>query len=116
MEENLIALLTTLCPRVFFDVAPEGTATPYVTLHHIGGKSLRALDGDHCGERNTYMQVNVWAASRLASMTLARAIEDELTTSADFQVVRPDGEPIADHDPDTNLFGTIQRFSIWATR
>lgn len=116
MEAKLVTLLETLCQRVFFDVAPEGTAAPYVTLHHIGGKSLRALDGDHCGERNTYMQVNVWAASRLASLTLARAIEDELTTSADFQVVRPDGEPIADHDLDTNLFGTIQRFSIWSTR
>jgi hypothetical protein len=116
MEENLIALLKTLCPRVFFDVAPEGTATPYVTLHHIGGKSLRALDGDHCGERNSFMQINVWAPSRLSSMTLARSIEDALVASSYFQSVRPDGEPIADHDPDTNLFGTIQRFSIWATR
>lgn len=116
MEANLIALLKTLCPRVFFDAVPEGTTAPYVAVHHIGGNSLRALDGDHCGERNSFMQINVWAPSRLSSMTLARSIEDALVASSYFQSVRPDGEPISDHDPDTGLYGSIQRFSIWATR
>lgn len=116
MEQNLLALLKTLCPSAFFDVAPAGTPGPFVTCHFIGGKSMRALDGDHCGERNSFIQINVWARTRMASMTLIRAIEDALIASTAFQVARPDGEPISDYDDDTELYGSIQRFSIWATR
>ena len=116
MEADLDALLKTLCPRTFSDVAPDGTVSPYVVWQGIGGQSLRALDGAHCGERNTYMQVSVWAKTRLAALTLIRQVEDALVDSDDFQVARPDSEPMSTFDPDTALYGSIQRFNIWATR
>ena len=31
MEADLVALLKTICTRTFPDVAPEGTAVPYIT-------------------------------------------------------------------------------------
>ena len=116
MEADLDALLKTLCPRTFADVAEETTPTPYIVWQGIGGQSLRALDGAHCGERNTYMQVSVWADTRLAALTLIRQVEDALVASPDFQVARPDSEPLSVLESAPKRYGSIQRFNIWATR
>jgi hypothetical protein len=32
MEADLVALLKTICARTFPDVAPEGTAVPYISM------------------------------------------------------------------------------------
>jgi hypothetical protein len=50
-------------------------------------------------------------------LTLIRQIEDAMCASAAF-TAKPEGEPLsqyeADHDPP--LYGSVQRFSIYATR
>lgn len=115
MEADLSALLKTKCPRVFPDVAPSGTTLPYVTWQGIGGESINTLSNEPADKRNTLMQVNVWSSTRLQALQMAREIEDAMRASAAF-VASPLGEPLSTYEPDVPVYGTLQRFSIWATR
>lgn len=115
MESDLSALLKTLCPRVFPDLAPVNTTAPYVTWQGLGGESARFMDGTAAPKRNTYMQINVWSKTRMEALTLIRAIEESLCTST-VMTVSPEGEPLSTYEPDTQLYGCIQRYSIWANR
>lgn len=115
LETDLIAALLTQCPRVFPDVAPYGTPTPYVTWQQIGGKPARFLDNTAADRRNAYIQINVWADTRLQASTLARQIEDALCASNALQAT-PQGEPVGAIDDGDQLRGTVQSFSIWGSR
>lgn len=115
MEADLNALLKTKCPRVFADVAAEGTAPPYVTWQGIGGESLGYLDNTAADKRHTLMQVSVWSQSRVQASTLIREIEDAMRASPEFTAT-PQGEPLSTYEPDTKLYGSIQRFLIWSAR
>ena len=115
MESNLSALLKTVCPRVFPDVAPEGTAAPYVTWQGLGGESIRFVDNTDGGKRDTLMQVSIWSNSRMEALTLIHQAEDLMCISSAFQC-RPEGGPISTYEPDTQLYGCIQRFSILAAK
>lgn len=115
MEADLNTLLKTKCPRVFADVAVEGTALPYVTWQGIGGESLGYLDNTAADKRHTLMQVSVWSQSRLQASTLIREIEVAMRASQDFTAT-PQGEPLSTYEPDTKLHGSIQRFLIWSLR
>lgn len=115
MEANLVTLLKTLCPRVHPDIAPEDTQTPYVTWQGIGGAPSRMLDKTAGDKRNTLMQINVWSESRLESLNLIRDIEDAMCASGAFLAV-PVGEPLSMYEEDPQLYGCVQRYSIWASR
>lgn len=115
LESDLVAVITPLCPRLFPDVAPYTTARPYVTYQHIGGIPLRYVDNQPADKRHTLLQVNVWADTRAAALTLARAIEEALCAATAF-TARPDSELLADVDPDTDRRGCLQDFSIWSPR
>lgn len=115
MESDLSALLKTICPRVFPDVAPAGTATPYVTWQGIGGEAVTFLDNTAVDKRNTFMQINVWSQTRLQALQTIRDIESALRSTSAF-VCKPLGEPISQYESDTQLYGAIQRFDIWAAR
>lgn len=115
MEADLSTVLKTVCPRVFPDVAPSGTAKPFMTWQALGGESLRFLDNAAPDKRNTYMQVSVYSTTRLEALNLIRAAEAALCASPAF-IVKPQGEPISTYEEDTTLYGAIQRYSIWAAR
>lgn len=115
MEADLVALLQPVCPRIYPDVAPAGVAKPYMTWQALGGEVLSFLDNTVGDKRNTLLQVNAWALTRKEATTLIRQAEDAIRTSAAF-VARPQGEAVSLHEPDTGLYGSIQRFSIWAAR
>lgn len=112
-ESNLDALLKTLCPRTFPDVAPLGTATPYMTWQQLGGESLRFLDNTTGDKRNVLLQINAWSKTRAEATALIRQIEEALCASALFIAI-PEGEALSLlEDP---LRGCVQRFSIYAAR
>ena len=89
MEADLNTLLKAKCPRVFPDVAPAGTVLPYVTWQGIGGESVGFVDNTAADKRNTLMQVNVWAATRLQALQMARDIEDAMRASAAASISNP---------------------------
>ena len=115
MESSLVTLLKTVCARVFPDVAPAGTVAPYATWQGIGGESIRFIDNTDGGKRDTLVQVSIWSQSRIEALTLIRRSEDLLCASSAFQC-RPEGESVSTYEPDTELYGCIQRFSILAAR
>lgn len=115
MESDLVTLLKTICPRVFVKVAPFGTVKPFVTYLGFGGESLRFLDNTAPDKRNTAVQISVWSTTEKEALTMIRAIEEALCLGAPF-TAKPMGESSPGDDPDLEVFGRIQRFSIWATR
>lgn len=114
-ESQLFAVLQAACPRVFPDVAPLGTATPYLTWQALGGASLRFLDNTASDKRNVLLQINSWSKTRAEATALIRQIEDALCASALF-IASPEGEALSTYESDTLLYGSIQRFSIYASR
>ncbi len=115
MEVDLVAILKTICPRVYPDVAPLGVINPYITWQAIGGEVARYLDNTAADKRNTLLQINAWALTRQEATMLIRQAEDALCGSAAF-VARPQGEALSMYEPDTKLYGSVQRFSVWAGR
>lgn len=115
MESNLCALLKAICPRVFPDVAPSGTPAPYITWQAIGGEALRYGDGTAPDKRNTLLQVSVWSETRADSLALIHQAEDAICASPTWQAA-PQAEAVSTHEPDTQLYGCIQRFDIWSAR
>lgn len=116
METGLVALLVGICPRTFPDVAPAGTALPYVVWQGLGGESLRYGDGTAPAKRNTYLQVSVWSETRAEALSMIRQVEESLATSPLFASADPESEARSTYEPETKRYGSIQRFSVWADR
>ena len=115
MESDLSTLLAAICVRTFPDIAPANTVTPYITWQALGGEAMRYTDGSAADRRNTLMQVNVWSKTRLEALTMIRQIEDAMCSFSGWQA-QPQGEAMSVYEPDTLLYGSIQRVEIWATR
>ena len=115
MESDLDALLKTKCQHVFPDVAPPGTAKPYVVWQALGGEAWRFADNVAPENRHTLMQVSVWSTTRLEALALIHQIEDAICAATQWQA-KPQAEARSTYEPDTGLRGSIQRFEIWATR
>lgn len=101
--------------RVFPDVAPYDTPMPYITYQQIGGQSVNYVDDAIPDSRNAIVQFNGWDATRSGAAALAKQIEDALRAAAAF-TARPVSEPISQHEPGLERYGTLQDFSIWADR
>lgn len=113
IETSIVSALAGLVAgRVFAEVAPELTATPYITYQQVGGKPVNFLDSAAPSKKNGRFQVNVWADNRAQASPLAGQVEDTLRAVAALQTTVL-GAPIATHDPDTKLKGTRQDFSFW---
>ena len=115
MEAALHTLLLTACPRVYPDVAPSGTAKPWVTWQSLGGESLGFLDNTAADKRHTLMQINAWATTRMQALQIARDIETLMRASTAF-IATPSGEAVSMYESDTALYGCVQHFDIYSTR
>ena len=115
LETDLHTLLSGICPRVFPDVADEGATRPFVTWQGLTGYVLRDISNTPADKRNTIMQINVWANTRLEAVTMIRQIEDAMYQSSSF-VAYPETEPLSSYDPDPPTYGSIQRFTIISSR
>lgn len=115
MESDLQTLLAGICPRTFPDVAPSGTVAPWVVWQGLGGASLRFVDNTAADKRNTLLQISVYSKTRSQALQLIRQIEDAITASMPL-IATPQGEPASTYEDDTKLYGSIQRYSIWAAR
>lgn len=115
LEAALHALLASLCPRVYPDVAPEPMpARPFVVYQQIGGEVINPIAHvpDVPDLRHARMQIAVWAATRLDASALARQIEDALRLWTVHRAA-PVGALTADYEHDTRLYGARQDFSVW---
>jgi hypothetical protein len=115
LETELLAVLKTVCPRVFPDVAPVSTTKPFVTYQQVGGEALTYLERATPDKVNALMQINVYAATRTEANNTARQIEQALTAATTLNA-KPDGALVALYEEDTEIRGARQDFSIWAQR
>lgn len=115
MEAALHALLLTLCPRVYPDAAPAGTARPFIVWQQVGGQALRYADNTAPALRHRLVQVSVWTASRTEALALVRSVEDALCAATAF-TARPSGESRSSAEPDIGFYESQQDFDIWGAR
>lgn len=115
LENQLQAALQALCPRVYPDVSPEGTATPYIVWHLYGGVPVQYTEGPQAAQRNALVQVNVWGASRTECNTLAHTVAAALLVHPTLQATAI-AEPHTAYDKELDLRGSMQDFSLWADR
>lgn len=106
------ALKSLVSNRVYPDVAPSGVARPYVTYQQVGGGAINFVDVTVPSKKNGRFQINVWADTRLSASNLARQVEDTLRAVPSLQTTVL-GAPFGVHEPETNLYGTVQDFSFW---
>lgn len=115
LEDDLMAALLALCPRVYLGVAPNSTPLPYVTLQHTGGRSLRYFDNAPAARRNALVKVNTLATTPMAAHALMLQIEEALCAAAAFQAT-PRGEPVGAYG-DADVAGNyLQTYSITGAR
>ena len=115
VEQQIEELLAAIVPRVFPDVAPAKTSTPYATYQQVGGRSIAFLGTDLPSTKNGRFQVNVWGKRRDEVAALALRIENAFMASEVIQA-EPLGEPVATYEEDTKLRGSRQDFSVWSDR
>lgn len=113
LEAQLHQALQALCPRVYADAAPQGTATPYVVWHQIGGQATQYTEGAMAPQRNAWVQINVWHTSRLLCNQLSLDIEAALVAHPALQVEVQSAISAA-YSEDAQLSGSMQDYSIWA--
>lgn len=115
-EDHIDAVLQHLAGgRVFPDVAPQGTARPFVTYQLVGGAPENYLSGDAPDKQQVRMQVNCWASQeqgRHVVSELAMLVEDAMRSATHLQVEVISGR-VSTYDEDTNMCGTMQDFSMY---
>lgn len=111
IEASIYTVLAAITPRVFPDVAPIDTPTPFVTYQQVGGKPANFVSGIP-SMRNGHFQINVWSATRAEAASLARQIEDAARLNSTLSAVTLGGV-VSTYEPETKLYGTRQDFSIW---
>lgn len=115
LEEKLVAVLLTVCPRVYQDFAPTDTQRPYLTFQQIGGEAVDFVDRTIASKENALIQVNVYSDSRKEAKAMIQQIEIALIQATDFQA-SPQAAPSNDFDVDMERYSSMQDFSIWADR
>lgn len=116
LEQDLMAVLETHCPRVHVGTAPHDTAQPYVTWQHVGGDPIVFLDNTVGDKRNAQIQINTWAETPLQAFTLLQAIEASLRAALAWFVAKPLSEPVTGYADGDEVSGYLQTFSITGAR
>lgn len=97
------------------DVAPPNAGLPRIVHQQAGGVALDFEEGTLPDRENCRVQVACWAASRLEATALAKLAEEAILAVPEFQATRLGGRTSV-HEPDTNLYGSRQDFSLWVLR
>ena len=113
LEAKIYTALSALVDdRVYPDVAPEGTAKPYITYQEVGGDAVNYVEGAVPDKQNAIVQINVWALSRIEASSLGKQAEDVLRLLVDVET-KVLGARVSLYESDTKLRGARQDFSIW---
>lgn len=114
IEEQLYTALEGLAEgRVFPDIAPQDTPTPYITYQAVGGEPIDMLDGTIPDKSNVRMQINVWSKSRIEASELGALVELTIRQQTSMQPTVLTGR-VATLDEETQYRGTMQDFSLFA--
>lgn len=98
--------------RVYPDVAPPGSSTPYVTYTVVGGRPVNYQSGEQPDRANARIQISCWSQSRIEASTLGSEIEAVIRESVALQPEVLTGR-VSTFDEETQYRGTRQEFSVW---
>lgn len=101
--------------RAYPDVAPVGAALPRIVHQQISGIATNYQEGTLPDQENSRVQVATWAPTRAEATAVAKLAEAALVAHPLLQVTRLGGRTSL-HEPETNLYGARQDFSVWAPR
>jgi len=112
-EDHIDGVLARLADgRVYPDVAPLGTDTPYITYQVVGGEPINFLSGDRPDKQFVRMQVNVWSKRRAEAAEISMLVEDALRSATELQVEVVSGRT-STYDEETDSRGTMQDFMLF---
>lgn len=115
-EAAIVPLLTALVAgRIHPDVAPSGAGLPRIVYQQVGGSAMTYLEGSLPDKENARMQIVCWASTRAAAIALAKQVEAAIVAAPNIQAT-PIGARISGYEQDTNLYSSMQDFSIWSAR
>ncbi len=113
---KIVALLSPLVGgRVFPMVAPPNVLRPYITYQQFGGQALSFLDKTLPNKANGYIQINIWSETKAVTAALAFQVEALMIGATAFDCDAM-SRPADDHEPDLNLYGSRQDFTVWDLR
>jgi hypothetical protein len=113
LEANLFNAMTALvAARVYPDIAPENTPTPYITYQQVGGKPVNFLGAEYSDKKNARIQINVWDTTRIGVAILTRLIENAMVAAPLYGLI--EGGVVASYEPELKLYGAMQDFSFWS--
>lgn len=116
LEAHLFSALAPLVnSRIFPDVADFDTPRPYIVWQQIGGAVVNFVEGAVPSCENAVIQITCWAETRAQAKELIKTIESTLITHTVLQA-RPQAASISVHEPELFRYGSLQDFSVWATR
>jgi hypothetical protein len=95
--------------RVFPDLAPEHTPTPWIVYSSAGGEAIVDLDGPD-ETQNTRVQVDVYADDR---DTVDAVIKEVARAMYARLAAVPIGRPSTSREDDTGLSRAQQDFSVY---
>jgi hypothetical protein len=114
IEETMYSTLGSLFDgRVYPDIGPNDVALPYAVWTQVGGSTVDLVNNSDPILRNSRIQLNIWATTRLQANQLMRSAEAALRTHPVNG--RPVGALMARLDPTEQLRGAQQDYSIWWT-
>lgn len=114
-EDHIEQVLAHLAEgRIFPDVAPPNTATPYITFQVVGGEPMNFLSGDRPNKQHVRIQINCWAGARerAEASELSMLVEDALRSAIALQVEVVSGR-VSTYDEEIDLRGTMQDFMLF---
>jgi Protein of unknown function (DUF3168) len=116
LEDELETLLNPLAPdSVFPDVAPQDAPLPRIVYQQVGGRTVDFAEGSVPDRENARMQIACWARTRAEAVALSKAVEGALLPAAVIQATAL-GARISVYEGDTELYASLQDFSIWSPR
>ncbi len=100
--------------RVYPDIAPTNTPRPYITWQQVGGPPMAWTDKSTTPGGFAWLQINVWADTRIQAGALRKQVEDALILFEGFEA-RPQDAGTATHEPDLTppAYGFHQDFDVW---
>jgi hypothetical protein len=97
--------------QAYPDVPPPGIAGPYITWQQVGGQVVNFVDtATAVSKRNARVQVEAWTDRRSTASALMASAEDALKAQVQAFAL---GAAVSLHEPDLQLYGSRQDFSIW---
>ena len=108
IRNYLAGKATTAGTRVFYDVAPQGTTLPYISITVIS--TVKPYSHDGAGKKRWRVQLSIYADTHYAAKTLAEAVEGHMEELTNCQKAFFENEI---HLQDENVRHIAQDYFVW---